>query len=411
MSPRCAKVTRVTAGIDTRPRLRSRDAVRGYVERVCFKTGPPGLVGTELEWLVVRPDDPTAPVPLAQLRELLAAAGPAPRGSRLTFEPGGQVELSSLPYRGVTACWRALHEDAEHLRATLAAAGVHLMPTALEPVRSPRRQLSHPRYEAMEQHFSRCGQQSAHLGTVMMNGTAATQVNLDIGRDEVDARRRWRLLHRVGPTMTAVFANSPVGAGGATGWRSGRQRVWQGLDAVRTAAPCGEDPVEAWTDYALDAAVMLRHREGGDWSAEPGWTLRDWLTEPEAPAESDLALHLSTLFPPVRPRGWYEVRYLDALPWRWWPVPMAVLTALLDDPAAGGAAHEACAGLDDWEAAARDGLDAPGVHAAALACLDAALLALPGLGEDADLVALVAAYRDTYVLPGRCPADDPLEIA
>ena len=33
--------------------LRDRESVRGYVERVCFKTGPPGLVGAELEWIVV----------------------------------------------------------------------------------------------------------------------------------------------------------------------------------------------------------------------------------------------------------------------------------------------------------------------------------------------------------------------
>ena len=398
-------------GIDTRPLLRDRDAVAGYVERVCFKTGPPGLVGTELEWIVVHPDDPTAPVPLPHLREVLAAAGPPPRGSRLTFEPGGQVELSSLPYRGTSACWSALEEDARHVRAALAAAGLRLLDTALDPYRVPRRQLEHPRYDAMEQHFARAGGASAALGPAMMTTTAACQVNLDVGRDDADARRRWQLLHDVGPVMVAAFANSPVGAHGDTGWRSGRQQVWQGLDTARTCVPRGEDPVQAWTDYALDASVMLRRRADDDWSAAPGWTLRDWLVDEEPPAEDDLALHLTTLFPPVRPRGWFEVRYLDTQPWRWWVVPTAVLAALLDDPAASAAATEACAGLDDWTAAARDGLSAPGLGTAALACLDAALAALTRLGEDPALVALVAAFRDTYTASGRCPADDPLELA
>lgn len=400
----------MTVGTDTRPLLRDRDAVAGYVERVCFKTGPPGLVGTELEWIVVRPDDPTSPVPLPHLQEVLAAAGPPPRGSRLTFEPGGQVELSSLPHRGTSACWAALDEDGRHVRAALEAARLQLLDTGLDPFRSPRRQLHHPRYDAMEQHFRRSGGDSAEMGPAMMTTTAACQVNLDIGHDEVDARRRWTLLHDVGPAMVAAFANSPVGADGDTGWRSGRQRVWQGLDTSRTCAPRGEDPVTAWTDYALDASLMLRQRDGDDWSTAPGWTLRDWLGEDDAPTEADLALHLTTLFPPVRPRGWYEVRYLDTQPWRWWPVPTAVLGALLDDPAASAAAAEACAGLDDWSAAARDGLAAPDLHDAALACLDAALAALPRLGEDAALVALVAAFRDTYTAPGRCPADDPLEL-
>ena len=402
---------RVTIGIDTRPRLRDREAVRGYVKRVCFKTGPPGLVGTELEWLVVDPDEPTAPVPLTVLREVLSAAGPLPGGSRLTFEPGGQVELSSLPHRGASACWTALDADARHVRDALAVVGLHFLTTGLDPYRVPHRQLHHPRYDAMEQHFSRSGGASAELGPVMMTATAATQVNLDIGRDDDDARRRWRLLHVVGPTMTAMFANSPVGAGRETGWRSGRQRVWQGLEVARTHAPAGEDPVSAWTDYALDAPVMLRHRTGDDWSARAGWTMRDWLSDADQPDEADLELHLSTLFPPVRPRGWYEVRYLDAQPWAWWPVPVAVLSALLDDPTAGASAQEACADLDDWALAARAGLRAPGLHAAAVACLDAALLALPRLGESAELISLVAAFGDRYVRPGRCPADDPVEIA
>lgn len=401
----------MTEGTDTRPRLRDRDAVRGYVERVCFKTGPPSLVGTELEWLVVRPDDPTASVSIAHLRAVLEAAGPLPGGSRLTFEPGGQVELSSLPHRGVTACWQALSADAEHLRTSLAATGLRLLTTGLDPYRAPARQLLHPRYDAMERHFARGGHRTAELGRLMMTATAATQVNLDIGRDAVDARRRWHLLHRLGPVMTAAFANSPVGAGVETGWRSGRQRVWQGLDVVRTATPQGDDPVEAWTDFALDAPVMLRLREGDDWSVEPGWRMRDWLAEPAGPTEVDLELHLTTLFPPVRPRGWFEVRYLDAQPWQWWPVPVAVLCALLDDPRATAVAHEACTGLEDWHSAARLGLAAPGIHAAAVTCLETALPALDRLGEAAALVDLVADYLEHYVRPGRCPADDPLEIA
>ncbi len=402
---------------DPSTRLRSAADVRGYVTRVCFKTGPPGLVGTELEWLVVDRDDPRAQVPLGWLRSLLEDAGPPPHGSRLTYEPGGQVELSSLAYRGTTACWQSLSEDAEHLRAALEPAGLALLPTALDPFRPPQRQLEHPRYDAMEAYFAAAGGESAAYGPVMMTGTAATQVNLDIGRDPCDAGRRWRVLHAVGPAMVAAFANSPVHAGDDTGWRSGRQRVWQGLDPQRTAHVAGEDPVGAWADYALDAPVMLRGGVNGDagpdgdWAAEPGLRFRDWLARDDGPTEADLATHLTTLFPPVRPRGWFEVRYLDALPWEWWPVPMAVLTAVVEDRLAGAQASEACASLDDWTAAARDGLAGAGLREAALGCFDAALPAMTRSGEHPDLVALVAAYRERYVRPGRCPADDPLEVA
>ena len=396
-------------GRDTTERLRDCAAVMGFVKRVCFRTGPPGLVGTELEWLVASATEPTASVPIPLLRDLLDAAGPPPRGSAVTYEPGGQLELSSPAFRGASACWEALTEDAEHVRRPLEAAGLRLLPTAIDPFRAPRRQLSHPRYDAMEAYFAAAGGDSAELGPVMMTSTAAVQVNLDVGADPDDAARRWRLLHTVGPTMVAAFANSPVHAGTDTGWKSARQRVWQHLDPERTSVPAGTDPADAYARYALDARLMLRRRAGDDWRAESGRTFGDWLEDQDAPSTDDLATHLTTLFPPVRPRGWFEVRYLDAQPWPWWPVPMAVLHALLDDATATSAAEDACAGLDDWAGAARDGLGCPGLRDAAEACFDAAVPALVRRGEHPDLVARVAAFRDRYVRVGRSPADDPLD--
>lgn len=391
----------VTAG--PRVRLRTYAAVRGYVERVCFKTGPPGLVGTELEWLVVSPDDPTAPVPISLLRSLLDAAGSPPHGSSVTYEPGGQLELSSPAYRGSTACWRALEADVAHVRRALGEAGLAPLPTALDPYRPPRRQLRLPRYDAMAAYFSAIG---AETGEAMMNSTAAIQVNLDIGADPQEAARRWRLLHAVGPTLVAAFANSPVHAGRATGWRCGRQRIWQHLDPGRTSAPGAGDPVGAWTDYVLDARLMLVDG-GDDWTAPADRTFRDWLDDEAAPSTHDLALHLTTLFPPVRPRGWFEVRYVDAQPHEWWPVPMAVLGALVEDRAAGAAAAEACAGLDDWTAAAREGYAVTGLQQAAADCFEVALQAMHRAGEDPLLSERVAAYVDRYVSRGRSPADDP----
>ena len=131
----------------------------------------------------------------------------------------------------------------------------------------------------MEAYFAAAGPDSAEVGPVMMTTTAALQVNLDIGPDSDEAWRRWQLLHTVGPTMVAAFANSPVHAGRDTGWKSARQHVWQRLDPARTSMPAGPDPATAWADYVLDARLMLRQRDGDDWTVEPGPTFRDWLLE------------------------------------------------------------------------------------------------------------------------------------
>ena len=327
-------------GRDTSERLRDCAAVQGFVERVCFKTGPPGLVGTELEWLVAFEDDPTDAVPIPLLRDLLDAAGPPPRGSRVTFEPGGQLELSSPAFRGATACWQALTEDAEHVRRALAAAGLRLLPTAIDPHRAPRRQLVHPRYDAMEAYFAATGADSAEMGPVMMTSTAALQVNLDIGSDLDEAPA---------PLAAAAHGRPDDGRGvrqlpGAR--RAGHRlevRAGSGSGSASTASArrcrAGADPATAWARLRpRRPGDAPQRRDGDDWTVEPGTHVpRLAASDDDARRRhDDLAVHMTTLFPPVRPRGWFEVRYLDAQPWRWWPVPMAVLTALLDDPVAAG---------------------------------------------------------------------------
>jgi glutamate--cysteine ligase len=128
------------------------------------------------------------------------------------------------------------------------------------------------------------------------------------------------------------------------------------------------------------------------------------------PTIDDFAYHLTTLFPPVRPRGWLELRMLDALQEEWWPVAVAVTAALLDDPSAADAAAEAVAPVrDSWTAAARDSLAVPALHRAAQRCFAAALGAFDRLGVDAETVRATEAFLDRYVARGRCPADDRLD--
>jgi glutamate--cysteine ligase len=173
--------------------------------------------------------------------------------------------------------------------------------------------------------------------------------------------------------------------------------------------------------------VLLVPRDGGGWHVAPGITFAEWLAGAPAlprPTAADLDRHLSTLFPPVRPRGrWFEVRCLDALPEPYWRVPVAVVSALLDDPAAADAARAAVEPLasrpDAVRVAARDGLTDGDLRAAAGACFAATLDALPRLRADAALVGAVADYAERYVARGRCPADDddallspaPLEVS
>ncbi len=387
--------------------LPDAEAAHGYLHRICFKTGPPGVVGAELEWMVARTADRRARAPISTLKSLLADAGPVPGRSVVTFEPGGQVELSSLPAPDVTGCCAALAADVAHLESALGVAGLALVPAGVDPVRPPARQLHEPRYDAMAAYFDTV---SSDLGAVMMTSTAGVQVNLDAGADAADVARRWRLLHLVGPTLSAAFANSPVHRGAPTGWTSTRQAVWLRLDPSRTSPPPSGDPWLTWPEYVLSAPVMMLRTASPPWLPAPGFTFGDWVAGRVGalapPTEDDLDYHLTTLFPPVRPRGWFEVRYLDAQQPRWWAVPVVVLATLLEHPELAEAVTQACAPVaDSWLAAARHGLADPALARAAQTVFAAVL----PMVRDAALRETVAEFASRYVDRGRCPANDVLD--
>lgn len=387
--------------------LRGRDDVHAWIRRICFKTGPPGPVGIESEWHVVDAARPAAAVPVARTR---AALADLPLSSAVTYEPGGQLELSAPPGRGAAAAVDLLAADLARVRAALAEEGLVLLGVGVDPLRPPARQLEHPRYAAMEAFFDTGGPD----GRVMMGSTAAVQVCLDAGADAEETTRRWRLANDLVPVLVAAFANSPLRLGRPTGWRSTRQATWARMDPGRCRCPqAGKDPAACWADYALDARVMLLRRRTGPWLADPGLTFGDWVDGGSGhppPTADDLAYHLSTLFPPVRPRGWFELRCVDALPDRHWPVAVALTATLLDDPAATGEAERGCAPVRELAtAAARDGLADPRLAAAARTCFAAAAAALAAAG-DGGLADAVAAYAGRYVARGRTPADDVLDV-
>jgi glutamate--cysteine ligase len=404
-----------------------------HVHGICLKTGPPRRVGVELEWLVRDARDPALPVTAERITAAVSGFGGAlfggtaldtvpgtlPSGALLTAEPGGQLELSSLPADSLADCVSATLADMAALRLAVARAGLELAGYGLDPLRPPRRVLDRPRYAAMEAFFDRGGP----WGRRMMCGTASVQVCLDAGDDSggfTGYRHRWRLVHALGPVLVAAFANSPLLEGRPTEWRSSRQQAWANMDPSRTRPPRDAgDPRDAWAAYALDAEVMLvRDPASENWAAPPGVTLRTWLRGVDGvpgldpalrqPTDDDLAYHLSTLFPPVRPRGHLELRMIDAQPGDGWIVPLAVTTALLHDEEAAGRALAATRALpgDQWLRAARLGPSDPAISRASRECFAAARAALDRMGVPGRITTVVDAFIKQYVERDRCPADD-----
>ncbi|MEU5186324.1 ergothioneine biosynthesis glutamate--cysteine ligase EgtA [Streptomyces klenkii] len=417
-------MTDIRCGEAGPPRVVDDAEAEALVRGICFKTGPPRFLGVELEWLVHDAQDPSRPVSPRRLAAAADRLQALPLRSLITIEPGGQLEFSSRPAESLTACVEEVSADLAAARTALRSLGLLLAGYGKDPWHPPRRVLTTPRYRAMEDFHDHWG----GAGRTVMTKTASVQVCVDAGHEEpgpLGFGRRWRLAHLLGAVLVAAFANSPLDGGRPTGWRSTRQACYERMDPSRTLAPAEDaDPREAWTAYALDARIMCVRSGQGPWEPPWGLDLRGWArtARPRPATADDVAYHLTTLFPPVRPRGHLELRMIDAQPGEdGWVVPLAVTAALFDDPVAAETSYRAVKALADtagqepaprnalWRNASRLGLADPELRSAAAVCFAAAREALPRLGATPRVLAAVDAFTGQYVDRGRCPADDLLD--
>jgi glutamate--cysteine ligase len=393
--------------VDTDAQPLTLDTAYAQAHQAALTESVIGSVGLEIETHLVDLGSVADLVAWQRIDPLPPSVRAAAGDSAVTLEPGGQMELSGPPAPNVLTAVTGLRQDMQRARLALAEVGLGAVHLGADPIRPPRRINPRPRYRAMELHYAATGRASS--AAVMMNSTAAMQVNLDAG-PAAGWCERVALAHSLGPTLLAISACSPWLQGRDTGWRSARQRAWRGLDPRTSGAVPGveQDPAAAWAAYALHAPVAFVRTDGEATETvgvAAGVPFEQWVSGSvqlggRHPTVADLDVHLTTLFPPVRLRGYLELRYLDMTAPRWWPAIAAVVTTLMDDPGAADLASEATQrSAPLWIQAARDGLGNAALADSARRCLAIAADRVP-----AELTAAVADLAE-LVESGRCPGD------
>ena len=259
-------------------------------------------------------------------------------------------------------------------------------------------QLHRPRYERMTRYFDSIGPS----GIKMMRQTAALQINVDAGRTP---HARWQLLNALTPYVTAIFANSSRYAGETTGYKSYRAQIWRELDESRTGLPVDAiNPENRYLDFALGAGAMMRTDiDGYDsfeaWACDGNATLEDW------------ELHLSTLFPEVRPRKYFELRSCDAIAPEWLAAPIACVAGLVYDEDAANSAASVLSNVSapSLEIAGKEGLSNESIRDMAIQLVDVALAGCEKLGKEyiaPSDIEVAAEFFEQFTRQGRSPGDD-----
>jgi glutamate--cysteine ligase len=241
-------------------------------------------------------------------------------GAVISFEPGGQIEISTAPKPTASEVIDSTQSLVKMLRDAMLGVGIELIARGVDPfnaIDAVPLQIKRDRYSGMTRYFDSIGPS----GIQMMRQTAALQINLERGEDP---KSRWRLLNSLAPIMVALFANSRQYAGKPTGWASYRSQFWRTLDPSRTGIIYDETgPVERYLQFALDAVAMRgdgpRYRPFREWIGEPEITREDWL------------FHLTTLFPEARPKEFFELRSADTIEPDALAAPVVFVTGLVYD--------------------------------------------------------------------------------
>ncbi|HEV7732327.1 MAG TPA: glutamate--cysteine ligase [Candidatus Binatia bacterium] len=319
------------------------------------------MIGTEYEKLAV--DARTgAAVPYSGprgievvLRELADRFGWQPKeeeghvvallrdGASITLEPGGQVELSGKQCDSLHCTYDEMMTHVRELSAVGADLGIAFLGLGMQPFSTldEIEWVPKQRYRIMRDYMARVGT----LGHRMMKQTATVQANIDYS-DERDAMRKLRVGMGTAPIINAMFANSSVSEGRLNGQMSYRGHIWTDTDSAR----CGLLPFAfrddaRFADYvrwALDVPMYFVLRNGTyRTDGFTGVPFRRYLEQGangERATLDDWNLHLTTLFPEIRLKGYIEFRSADSQPpERTVALPALVKGVFYDDDCLGAA--------------------------------------------------------------------------
>lgn len=239
-------------------------------------------------------------------------------GSRLTLETGESMsELSGRTHPSIHDLARELeiHQHEESVISKIF--GVLWLGIGIQPFahNSQLKRLKTPRYLILYKYLENCG----GLWEDELKKTASIQANIDYTSD-ADARKKFQILLRLSPFLSAMYAHSPLNNGELTGMASYRLHVLTHNDhdrfGIRKLFFENDFGFESWIDFCMDIP-MISIQRNGKWIAVEKRTFRQFMKqgyEGFFPILNDWLVHCGFVYSFVRMKRYIEVRTCDSVP-------------------------------------------------------------------------------------------------
>ena len=239
-------------------------------------------------------------------------------GKNITLEPGNQIELSGEKLNNIHEACAESHDYLFELRQVTKKLGVNIVSTGFDPISKLDEIPNNPkeRYKLMTKDMPLGGK----LSLDMMYRTCGTQLNIDYSSEE-DFFKKFKIVNSIVPISIALFANSSIVERKKSNYLSYRSKVWQNTSRGGLPKLFFENlNFEKYADFVINFPILFLH-EKQNYISGKKYIFKDFMEgkiseiSNRLPNESDLSMHLSTIFTENRLKKYIELRSMDTCGW------------------------------------------------------------------------------------------------
>ena len=239
-------------------------------------------------------------------------------GKNITLEPGNQIELSGDKLNHIHEACAESQDYLFELKQVTKKLDISIVSAGFDPISKLNEIPNNPkqRYKLMTNDMPLGGE----LSLDMMYRTCGTQLNIDYS-SENDFIKKFRIVNSIVPISIALFANSSIVEKRKSNYLSYRSKVWQSTARGGLPKIFFENlDFEKYSDFVINFPVLFIQDEknyisGKKYKFSQFMDGKIQEINKRLPSESDLSLHLSTIFTENRLKKYIELRSMDTCGW------------------------------------------------------------------------------------------------
>ena len=239
-------------------------------------------------------------------------------GKNITLEPGNQIELSGDKLNNIHEACAESQDYLFELRQVTQKLGINIVSAGFDPISKLNEIPNNPkqRYKLMTKDMPLGGE----LSLDMMYRTCGTQLNIDYNSEE-DFIKKFKVVNSIVPISIALFANSAIVEKKKSKYLSYRSKVWQSTSRGGLPKLFFEElDFEKYAEFSINFPILFIQHEG-TYISGGKYIFKDFMEGKineignRLPTESDLTIHLSTIFTENRLKKYIELRSMDTCGW------------------------------------------------------------------------------------------------